>query len=61
MTQCTKLTHLTEPMFNTALTKAAALSYPEPDESGLVALTCSLRRVYILVLRLGLLSNTFPS
>ena len=37
-----------------------ALPYPQPDESGLLARTSSLRCFYIFVLRLGLLSNTFP-
>jgi len=45
MTQFTKLTLLIGPMFNTALTKAAALPYPDPGESGLLARTCSLKCV----------------
>jgi len=45
MTQFTKLKHLTESVFSTELTKATALPYPEPDQSGLLARTSSLRCV----------------
>jgi hypothetical protein len=58
MTQFTKLTHLTESMFNTAFTKVAAHSYPEPDVSDLLGRNCSLRCVYLFLLHLGHLSNT---
>lgn len=39
--------------------KNPALPYPQPDESDLLTRTCSSGCVYIFVLRLGLLSNTF--
>jgi hypothetical protein len=58
MTQFTKLTHLTETMFNTVFTKVACHPYPEPDVSDLLARTCSVRCVYFFLLRFGLLSNT---